>query len=177
MKKTLLIFICSLLFSISSFAQYRNNWAVGLKVGEPLGLNIRKYFREGERTFDVNIGTYGFLYGDVRNYRNEEIYSAFGGMVQGIYSYHRKLFNSERNHLYYGFGGQVNSRNRPLGIGTRDSFRVISIGPTVNSGIEFAIPSSDMGFFIDAGAYAEIAPKPLFMNLQANCGLRVNLIK
>ena len=58
-KKLAFILIVTLLSIGSSTAQYENNWAVGLKVGEPLGLNIRKYFSYGNRVFDLNVGSFG----------------------------------------------------------------------------------------------------------------------
>jgi hypothetical protein len=161
----------------SSFAQYENNWAVGLKVGEPLGLNIRKYFSYGDRVFDVNVGSFGFLYGRERNYRKEQIYNEAGVMVQGLYQFHRTLGKREKIRVYYGFGGQINSRNRTPKLGERDSFRVISLGPSVNSGIELSIPENDLSVFLDAGGYVEIAPKPFFMAPNVNLGLRINIIK
>jgi hypothetical protein len=177
MKKINLLLIIIFISITGAKAQYQNNWALGIKIGEPLGLNIRKYFNDGENVFDVNIGTFGFLYGRNRSYRNEVIYEEGGLMVQGLYSFQKNLFNSEKNHVYYGFGGQLNSRNRPLGTGNRDTFKAISLGPAANCGLELAIPNSDLGFFIDGGIYTEIVPKPLFVNLQGNFGFRLNLIK
>ncbi len=177
MKKIAVTLVLILMSMTSVFAQYDKNWALGLRVGEPLGVNVRKYFSFGERAFDVNIGTYGFLYGRVREYNKNIIYDSAGLMFQGIYSWHTPIFNSDNFHAYYGFGGQINSRNRPLGLANRDSFRVISLGPAVAAGVEFKIPGNDLGVFLDAGGYAEIAPKPLFLNLQISGGLRVNLVK
>lgn len=177
MKKITLTSAIVLITVVSSFAQYEKNWALGLRVGEPLGLNVRKYFSFGERAFDVNIGTFGFMYGRVRSYNKDIIYNGAGLMFQGIYSWHTQLFNSEKVHGYYGFGGQINSRNRPLEIGNRDSFKAISVGPAGAAGIEFALPQNDLAIFLDAGGYVEIAPKPFFLNPQISGGLRVNLVK
>lgn len=176
-NKLALTLIITLVSFGSVFAQYENNWAVGLKIGEPLGLNIRKYFSYGDRVFDVNIGSYGFLYGRERNYRKDQIYNEAGVMVQGIYQFHRSLGKSDKLHAYYGFGGQINSRNRAPKLGERDAFRVISLGPAINSGLEFSIPENDMAVFIDAGGYLEIAPKPFFLAPNINIGLRINIIK
>jgi hypothetical protein len=176
-KKFVFILIVTLLSIGNSSAQYENNWAVGLKVGEPLGLNIRKYFSYGNRVFDLNVGSFGFLYGRERKYRAKEIYNSAGVMVQGLYHFHRTLGKSEKLRVYYGFGGQINSRNRPSERGERDSFRVISLGPAVNSGIELSIPENDLSVFLDAGGYVEIAPKPFFIAPNINIGLRINIIK
>ncbi|MCP9767426.1 hypothetical protein EGI22_05850 [Lacihabitans sp. LS3-19] len=176
-KRTILTLTLTILGLSGAFAQYENNWALGLKVGEPLGLNIRKYFSYGDRSFDVNVGSFGFLYGRVRNYNKETIYDEAGIMVQGLYNFQKSIGKRERLHAYYGFGGQINSRNRTPKIGTRDAFRVISLGPAVNSGIELSIPENDLAVFIDAGGYLEIAPKPFFMAPNINLGLRLNIVK
>lgn len=168
----------------TAFGQYENNWAVGLKVGEPLGLNIRKYFSYGDRVFDVNVGAYGLLIGGTRYYYNKDkensrpIYDQAGVMFQGIYQFHRGIGKSEKIHVYYGFGGQINSRRRPDKLGQPESsFMAISLGPAVNSGIELKLPENDMAVFLDAGGYVEIAPKPFFLAPTLNIGLRVNIIK
>jgi hypothetical protein len=180
-KKNLILLLLAIFTSYFSSAQYDKNWAIGLKIGEPVGLNIRKYFSFGEKAFDVNIGSYGFIYGSTRYYNKNKnpapIYDQAGVMLQGIYSWHKTLTRKERLHVYYGFGGQLNSRNRPLGSGNRDSFKVISVGPAGNAGIEFEIPENDLAVFLDAGGYLEVAPKPFFANPQINIGLRLNLVK
>ncbi len=173
MKKTYLLILSVFLFTSISFAQDRN-WAVGLKIGEPLGLNVRKYFRDGERAFDFNVGSFGFLYGRERTYRKETIYDASGIMFQGLYHFNRVLGRNERVNVYYGFGGQINSRERPLS-DSRDKFRVVSFGPAANAGIEFALPENDLSVFLDAGGYGEVAPKPFFFAANLNLGLRLNI--
>ncbi len=181
MKNKLAITLLITFLSFGSvFAQYENNWAVGLKIGEPVGLNIRKYFSYGDRAFDINVGTYGLVFWRERKYGGDVIYDkgSVGVMFQGIYQFHRTFGKNDKLHTYYGFGGQINSRNRPESFGGRgDSFRVISVGPAVNAGVEIAIPENDMAVFLDAGGYLEIAPKPFFLSPTYNVGLRINIIK
>jgi hypothetical protein len=169
--------IFALFVSLSATAQHDNNWALGLKVGEPLGLNIRKYFSYGDRAFDVNIGTYGFLYGKSRSYRKEVIYQDVGVMVQGLYHWNHTLGKRDKVNYYYGIGAQINSRNRPPKIGSRDSFKAISVGPAANAGIELMLPENDLSVFLDVGGYLEIVPKVFFVNPQINIGLRLNIVR
>jgi hypothetical protein len=173
MKKTFLLFLILFLVSEIGFSQDRN-WAVGLKIGEPLGLNIRKYFSDGDKAFDLNIGSFGFLYGRERTYKKEVIYDASGIMFQGLFHYNRTLGRNDKVNVYYGYGGQVNSRERPLQ-DSRDKFRVVSFGPAINAGIELALPDNDLSVFLDAGGYGEIAPKPFFFAANLNLGLRLNI--
>lgn len=172
---TLILIIASL---SDIYAQYDYNWAVGFRVGEPLGMNVRKYFRNGDRAFDVNIGTYGFLYGNKRKYNKGE-YQAAGVMIQGIYSWHHELGRRGRIHAYYGFGGQINSRKhyKVTGINFSNESK-LSLGPTGAAGMEFMIPNQpNLAFFLDAGLYLEALPAPFFHNTQISGGLRLNLDK
>ena len=169
MRKSILIGF--LVFSaLGSYAQYDSNFALGLRVGEPLGLNIRKYFQYGDKAFDVNIGTYGLLYGSQREYLKGE-YNGAGFMFQGIYSWHKSLLKRDQLHVYYGFGGQVNSRNHYPDdrIGQRDNKeRKLSLGPAAAAGVEFDLPGNELGFFIDVGTYMEAIPRPLFFHPTAS---------
>jgi hypothetical protein len=180
MKKSFLIGIALMLaLSFEISAQYDNNVAVGIRIGEPLGINVRKYFQYGDKAFDVNFGTYGFLYGKDRVYR-KGAYSKSGLMVQGIYSWHYGIGSGDALKAYYGFGGQINFReyvSEENLIGTRQNGdKQLSLGPTVNAGAEYNLPGNDIGVFIDAGGYAELAPGFLFMHPQFSAGVRVNLV-
>ncbi|MGK0139817.1 MAG: hypothetical protein ACI9DJ_003282, partial [Algoriphagus sp.] len=94
-----LITLCLFTIAFETSAQYDKNIAVGFRVGEPLGINVRKYFQYGDKAFDVNIGTYGWFYGQHRKYRDGGYHlldnkgnfpssQPVGAMVQGIYSWH-----------------------------------------------------------------------------------------
>lgn len=182
MKKQLTLLTLVIVTTFSASAQYDNNWALGLRVGEPLGINVRKYFQNGDRAFDVNIGTYGFLYGRDRDYgrgQNEGTYQDAGLMVQGIYSYIWSPGSGDLFHFNYGFGGQINNRNHYLDklIGVReDKVKKISLGPTAVAGIEVKLPNNDLAIFLDGGAYVEALPVPFFANWQISGGVRLNLV-
>ncbi|MCU0325419.1 MAG: hypothetical protein MUF45_09235 [Spirosomaceae bacterium] len=178
-RLTAIITFALMIISLSdTFAQYDYNWAVGFRVGEPLGLNIRKYFRNGDRAFDVNLGTYGFLYGHQRKYNKGE-YRQAGVMIQGIYLFHREVGRKGNFHVYYGFGGQINSRKhyKLLDIGVSNE-RKLSLGPTATAGFELKLPNQpNLAIFLDAGGYLEALPLPFFPNAQVSTGLRLNIDK
>lgn len=180
MKKTLFLgFILMFPFAFHAAAQYDKNLAVGLRVGEPLGINIRKYFQYGDKAFDVNFGTYGFIYGRVREYRKGE-YSKSGLMFQGIYSWHHNLGKGDAIKAYYGFGAQINFReyvSEENLIGTRQNGdKQISLGPALNAGVEYNLPGNDIGVFLDGGFYTELVPDFLFLHPQVSAGIRVNIV-
>jgi hypothetical protein len=180
MKKLLFLVISVLILSSinTAQAQYDYNWAVGFRIGEPLGFNLRKYFQNGDRAFDVNIGTYGLLYNNDRRYNNGE-YKTAGLMIQGIYLYHHSLFGKDWGHVYYGYGGQINSRKHFPDAWRNESIKSvskISLGPTGTAGVEFKLPNN-LAFFLDGGVYIEALPSPFFLNGQVSGGIRVNLVK
>jgi|GEM_PF-454520 hypothetical protein len=182
MKIQLILLTLFITTTLTVSAQYDNNWAVGLRVGEPLGINVRKYFAQGERAFDVNIGTYGFLYGRKRNYgrgQNKGEYFDAGLMVQGVYSWLWSPGAGDMFHFSYGFGGQINNRNHLLERfrGNRaDKVKKISLGPTAVGGIEVSLPNNDLAVFLDGGAYVEALPSIFFFNWQVSGGVRLNLV-
>lgn len=177
MKKGFLFLTCILFLGLSeSFAQNYNNWAVGFRVGEPIGINVRKYFAEGTRNFDVNIGTYGLLWGNHREYQGGTYYDQAGWMIQGIYHWNKEFGSNDRSQFYYGFGGQINQRRRPPESGNRTGHKTTSLGGAGNVGLEFGLPSNDdLSFFMDGGVYIEALPKILFLAPTASVGLRLKL--
>ena len=183
MKKLLFAFTITLILSITTetFAQYDYNWAVGFRVGEPLGFNARKYFQNGDKAFDINIGTYGFLYNKDRKYNGGQ-YRTAGLMIQGVYLWQHEIFRRDWAHVYYGGGAQINNRNHfvfstavnpPQEVKTKK----ISLGPTGVAGFELKLPKQPMAIFVDAGLYVEALPAPFFINPQISAGLRLNVIK
>ena len=155
-------------------AQY-NNWAFGLRLGEPSGIMIRKYFGEN-RAFDLNMGTYGGLYGNVRDYRSGR-YKSVGFTVQGHYLWHNRVLGNDNLRGYYGFGGQINSRRYyPDQFSATDAYvSTISLGGSAVAGLEYFVPDKPYSFFLEGGVYAEVIPAPLFLNLSTGLGIRYNL--
>jgi hypothetical protein len=181
MKKLLYACITTLILGTNSetFAQYDNNWAAGFRVGEPLGFNLRKYFQNGDKAFDLNVGTYGFIYNRQRRYNAGE-YKTAGLMIQGHYLWQLEIFSKDWAHVYYGFGAQINNRSHYADIlkGQKtDHTKKISLGPSGTAGFELKIPNQPLAFFVDAGLYLEILPSPFFINPQVSGGLRLNIIK
>lgn len=159
-----------------TFAQNYDNWAVGFRVGEPIGLNVRKYFAAGSKNMDINVGTYGLLWGGHREYKKSDYYVGHTGlMVQGIFHWNKQLGSLERFQVYYGIGGQINSRKTAPQVSNNVPEKHISLGGVGNAGLEFKLNASDLSAFADMGLYAEVAPKPLFLHVTGGVGLRLNI--
>ncbi|GAB2557596.1 hypothetical protein [Spirosoma areae] len=152
-------------------AQY-NNWSVGFRLGEPSGVNVRKYFGTN-KAFDLNIGTYGGLYGTKRSYRSGE-YKSVGLTIQGHLIWHKALTKSESIRAYYGFGGQVNNRRYYPPRLNGEYENALSLGGSGIGGLEVFPASKPYSFFLETGAYVEVLQAPFFLSLNTGVGLRYN---
>lgn len=152
-------------------AQY-NNWSVGFRIGEPSGVNIRKYFGSNH-AFDLNIGTYGGLYGNRRSYRSG-LYKSVGLAIQGHYIWHKALTSSESLRGYYGFGGQINTRRYYPPRLNGEYENALSLGGSGIGGLEYFPSSKPYSFFVEGGLYVELLQAPFFLNLNTGLGLRYN---
>ncbi len=178
MYKSILIasiaLVLGLLPASKAVAQY-NNWAAGFRLGEPSGINIRKYFRD-THAFDLNIGSYGGLYGNTRDYRQGR-YRSIGLTIQGHYLWHTRLFGRDTFRAYYGFGGQINRRRYyPDALRGQQTEYVAetSLGGSAVAGLEYFVPDKPFSIFMETGLYVEVIPAPLFLNVQSGLGLRYN---
>lgn len=178
MYKSLLIASIALALGLlpasRAMAQY-NNWAAGFRLGEPSGINIRKYFRD-TNAFDINIGSFGGLYGNTRDYRQGR-YRSIGLTLQGHYLWHTRLFGRDTFRGYYGFGGQVNRRRYyPDALKGQQTEYVAetSLGGSAVAGLEYFVPDKPFSIFLETGLYVEVIPAPLFLNMQSGLGLRYN---
>ncbi|WP_428658256.1 hypothetical protein [Runella sp.] len=176
MKKKLLLILFFVSFAfLPSMAQY-NNWAVGFQLVEPSGLNLRKYFGEN-KALDVSFGTYGLFYGRDRKYR-KGFYQNAGFSLRANYLWHKGLFKAEKLHVYYGFGGQINSRryyfdsrNAP---GLKEYTNNISLGGSGLAGAEYFVGNSPLSLFLEGGLYIELIPDIFYLHPQASVGVRFN---
>ena len=179
MKKSLLLTVMAfwgwIMVPNSAQAQY-NNWSVGFRIGEPSGVNIRKYFGSNH-AFDLNIGTYGGIYGTKRSYRAGD-YKSVGLTIQGHYLWHAALTKSESIRGYYGFGGQINNRRyypdylagQPIDYVKSN----LSLGGSGIAGLEYFPTGKPYSFFLETGVYVELFQAPFFLNLSTGLGLRYN---
>jgi hypothetical protein len=166
------LFISFFLSLHSATAQY-NNWAFGFRIGEPSGVNVRKYFGDNH-AFDLNIGTFGGLYGTTREYGNGQ-YRSIGLTIQGHYLWHDRIFGNDNFRGYYGFGGQINNRRSYPTRLNGDYESTLSLGGSGIAGAEYFIPNKQYSVFVELGIYAEVLPVPLFLNVSSGLGVRFNL--
>jgi hypothetical protein len=186
MKKTILSLVLLLSLFVTAQAQRRSsgssrNWAVGLRLGDPAGLNVRKYF--GNKALEVNLGSTGMFYG------NESKYSYNGysghrasGIALGINYIGQKNFSgAEGLEWYWGLGGQLSSRRfyyydddfYKNGYYYRGYYETrVSLGANALLGLEWTIPSTPISLFSDLGLHLEIAPSPFWYYVPVGVGGR-----
>ena len=175
--KKISIIIVLLLISCWASAQPKR-FAAGVRLGEPSGLNLRYYLDDGAKALDLNIGTYGGMWGNVRKYRSG-YYKNIGLAVSANYLFTHQLFGKDNVMGYYGFGGQINSRRYypdQFNSGGQVFYdKTISLGGSGLGGVEYFLPDGPLSIFLDAGLYVEVLPGFLFMHPQIGAGVRLNL--
>jgi hypothetical protein len=169
--KKLLFLIFLIITSLNSFSQQKN-WAVGGKIGDPIGLNIRHYLSNDKNLVEVNVGVYGGIWGLRGNYK-DGAFDGAGFSFSGLYMWHNEMTTNLKN--YYGFGVQFTSRNwYEVKNGIRQENPATGLGGLGQVGLEYFLPSSPISIFLEAGAYVELVPAVLYFHPQGGAGVRLN---
>ncbi|MEA5457579.1 hypothetical protein VB796_00930 [Arcicella sp. LKC2W] len=170
MKRILLLSIL-LISYLSGFSQEKG-WALGAKIGDPSGLNIRHYLNNDKNAIELNLGVYGGIWGLRSNYKNGAFDGA-GFSFSGVYLWHNEMTTNLKN--YYGFGAQFTSRSYYVPDGTgKKEIPTTGLGGLGQVGIEYFLPSSPISIFLEAGAYVELVPSILYFHPQGGGGVRLN---
>ena len=172
-KKPYLTFIF-VLFSILALNAQQKEWGSGLRVGEPGGFMIRKYFKNGVNALEVNFGTYGGLWGTNRSYK-AGTFQNIGYTINAIYLWHHPTILNPNIQTYYGFGPQYTVRDYYAPKQSLATEIVKGLGGAAIGGVEFfPIEAPNLSFFAELGFYSEIGPNPFFTHIQGGIGARVN---
>lgn len=192
MKKIVLSLVPLLSLFVTAQAQRRSsgssrNWAVGLRLGDPAGINVRKYF--GDNAIEVNLGNTGMFYGGesrAYTYRGFGGYRASGIALGVNYIGQKSIGGVEGLEWYWGVGGQLSSRKFYYydedyykryggyygnGVGYENR---VALGANVLAGLEWTIPSTPISLFTDLGLHIEIVPSPFWINAPFGLGGRFN---
>jgi hypothetical protein len=173
MFKKIITIIVFLLISLLGYSQQKE-WGSGLRIGEPGGFMIRKYLKNGVNALEVNMGTYGGLWGTNRNYK-AGTFQNIGYSINAMYLWHHPTILNANVQTYYGVGPQYSVRDYYApGLLIANEVRK-SIGGAVIGGAEyFPIDAPNLSFFAEIGFYSEISPNPFFTHVQGGFGARVN---
>jgi hypothetical protein len=171
MKKALLMAL--MLFGMVQLSQaQKKDWAVGLRLGEPTGLNIKKYLSGGNNALEFNIGRHGWGYSNGRKYWKGEFRNS---LVLGVnYLWHKGAGSTQGLDFYFGFGGQFSSRRYwDEDINREES--ALGVGVTGVFGLEYFISGAPVSIFLDFGPYIELTPAAGWAWIDAALGVRFNL--
>ncbi len=171
--KVLLGFLIIMLCPIFIFGQQKE-WGSGLRIGEPGGFMIRKYLKNGVNAIEVNMGTYGGLWGTNRRY-NTGSFQNIGYSINVMYLWHHPTILNPNIQTYYGFGPQYTVRDYySSGVTIANEVKK-ALGGAAIGGVEyFPLDAPNLSFFAELGFYTEISPNPFFPHIQGGLGARVN---
>jgi uncharacterized protein YraI len=183
----------------SAGSSQSKNWGVGLRLGDPTGLTVKKY--NGNAAFELNIGSspnWGYYHYDRRfsYYDKYEGYvykgydRAFATSVQLHYLKHIPISGINNLDFYYGGGAQVRftkvlywydykSYYGP-GKGDYEWFRgsdastFVDLGLDGKIGLEYTFSEVPLSLFVDANLYLELYYKPLWATGMGGAGIRYN---
>lgn len=167
MKKYLLLVLLTISY-LSAKAQEKS-WAIGAKIGDPAGLNLRHYLNNDKNAVEINVGVYGAIWGLRSNYK-DGAFDGAGFSFSGLYLWHNEMTSSLKN--YYGFGAQFTSRSYKDKNNTQ--IPITGLGGLGQAGLEYFLPSSPISIFGEVGAYLELVPAVLYFHPQGGIGARLN---
>jgi hypothetical protein len=199
--KKLAILIFLLLIKLSVFSQKSGskntlgssadkNWGVGLRLGDPLGLTLKKYFGNNN-AFEFNLGRtflwgyrhdkyYKFKYRKDPYYLSPYYYNYSAVSFQFHYLKHRDISALTGLQLYFGGGPQLRVYKYSYSYYDRggrfydDTDSQVGIGVDGVFGAEYTFADFPITVFTDVNLYLEFAQNPLWLTLQGGLGGRFN---
>lgn len=193
--RKLIVGLVLCLLSSSGWAQ-SYQWGVGLRVGDPTGISVKRFM--GSHAWEFNLGqTHVWGYNAFREFENDHDYddyryldSRFRSAVslQLRYLTFKPIQIEGRDKLswYAGLGGQLRSvsvdyRYRywagPRNNDWRErweSVNDVDLGADLIAGLEFSFHDLPLSVFADVNLFVELLNNPLFLRLQGGAGLRYN---
>ena len=190
--------------SISQSSSGDLNWGIGIRLGDPSGISLKKYLSNG-RAIELSIGRTSVFrnnkyydrefddWYDDQKYGYEEFdylgYKASTPLgVQVHYLIQRDLLADDIDGLqwYYGFGGQVRLQTFVYDYRYKlydddnwyyskgERVTNIDLGADGVIGVEYNIPNIPLSVYADATLFMEIADNPFAFWFQGGIGGRYN---
>jgi hypothetical protein len=190
MRQITLIFFL-LMVASGAFAQ-RYTQAIGLRLGDPVGLNYRMFGRSGAGLeFGIGSANYAYRSGyyrdafDNRSRFNNATYDFHrvnsSILLQGRYFQQSKLNANIDGRLdwFWGIGAAFRSTKvdytyRLDGIQHRETVTDIDLGPEGLIGLEYMFPRSPISVFAEVSLMLEIADAPGNLFMLGGVGVRYN---
>ncbi len=178
-------------------------WGVGLRLGEPSGLTVKRYL-SGGNALEVNLGRssrWGYAYdaedfyrhsrfSDRDYYRFADYKSGASTALQVRYLWQKPIQSAQGLDWYVGLGGQARFTTAYYyyyyndGGWNDDEWRWwnyveerrtdVDLGLDGIVGLEYTLPRAPISLFVDVNLFMEIVDRPLLMFGQGGVGVRYN---
>jgi len=188
-----LIIIAILLTGTSAFAQKKggnshNEWGIGIRLGDPSGLTVKKYF--GSNSLEFSLGRshtwyndryyddyYHDYYDDYKDYK--VISDPIGFQCHYLFQKPISRIGDQRVgglDWYYGFGGQLITQSYYIyyNDGDREKFTDLDLGADGVIGLEYRFGSSPISMFLDLTLMMEVFDDPFYFWTNGGIGVRYN---
>ena len=179
-----------------------HNWGIGLRLGEPSGLTVKRYLSSGN-ALEVNVGRssrWGYHYdaddfyrhsrfSDRDQYRFHNYESGASMALQVRYLWQKPIRSAQGLDWYAGLGGQARFTTAYYyyyyneGNWDNDWWRWnlveerrtdVDLGLDGIVGLEYTLPNTPISLFADVNVFMEIVDHPFFMFGQGGIGARYN---
>jgi hypothetical protein len=159
----------------------RPELGLGLRVGDPTGLTVKKYF--GDNALEINLGRsyvwgwrgyYNGRYNDDWDFRGRVPLS-----LQVHYLWHNRLRGTPELSWYWGLGAQLRHHSyvvvyKDRGRRYEERYADYDLGLDFVLGLEYTFSSDPLSIFADVTPFIEVADRPFYLWLQAGAGIRYN---
>ncbi len=178
---------------------HAQDWGVGLRLGDPSGLTVKKYW--SGHAFELNVGRTHFFGRDAYynghykhwyenqhfNHHEHEFigYRANQALaVQAHYLWQKPVNNAAGLEWYFGFGGQLRSyrywynyRYKPAQgpewvVVNEASVTELDLGIDAVIGLEYKFANAPISLFVDGTLYMELYDRPFGIQPQMGLGVR-----
>ncbi|HAQ61633.1 TPA: hypothetical protein DCR49_06495 [Candidatus Delongbacteria bacterium] len=191
--KISLIIIAILFAGTTAFAQKKggstnNEWGIGIRLGDPSGLTVKKYF--GNNSLEFSLGRshtwYNDRYYDDYYHDYYDDYKDYKVISDPIGFQCHYLFQKPINRIgdqrvggldwYYGFGGQLITQSYYIYYDndTREKFTDLDLGADGVIGLEYRFKNSPISMFLDLTLMMEIFDDPFYFWTNGGIGVRYN---
>jgi hypothetical protein len=187
--------------AFSNPVQGQNNWGLGIRLGDPSGITLKKY--SANNAFELSVGRTHWWYGprwyDRRfydwyedqkfGYKDFQYVGYRASVPVGVqlhYLFRKGLNDAPGLEWYYGFGGQLRYQTFRYDYRYKwdgspdwiyaDGGRVtdLDLGADGVIGLEYRFKDAPISIFADATLFMEIVDNPFLFWLQGGLGARYN---
>jgi hypothetical protein len=166
-------------------------FGLGLRLGDPTGITLKKYFG-GNKAIEFNVGrTYNFQTYDRDRFYRYGTWNKKGYIVDDTYFRRSRSLAFQLHYLvhkdirllpglrwYIGFGGQVRTTTYyyyyRYAYTDDERYTRVNVGLDGIIGLEYTFKDVPISVFLDANIYLEVVDDPFALDGQGGIGARYN---